>query len=232
MDAPEGNRSRTMKLALIAGLAAILTVVVLIVVSQSGEKGGDTDISSERSGDVASLEQRGDEIGDASAAVTIVEYGDLQCPVCKQYSQTAVPDLLSGPVAGGDAKMRFRNWVIIGPQSSDAAKAALAAGEQDLLWDYVELFYKNQGTENSGYVTDDFLTAIAEEIAGLDVARWQEARQSPKWDAELKAIDEEAQAAGATGTPTVVVSGPAGSSTLQGVPDAAAVEAAVEAAAG
>jgi protein-disulfide isomerase len=109
-----------------------------------------------------------------------------------------------------------------------AAKAALAAGEQDLMWSFVELFYENQGPENTGYVTDEFLLAIAEQIDGLDIEQWEQDRKDPRWDAELEAIDKEATAAGATGTPTIVVGG----ELLPGVPEASAVIDAVDQAGG
>jgi protein-disulfide isomerase len=231
MEPDQEQRQRTLKLGLAIGLAAILAVVVLIVVSQSGDKGGDTDIEGDEPAELAGLEQSGNTVGDPNAAVTVVEFGDLQCPVCKQYSQTVIPELLAGPVADGDAKLEFRNWTIIGPDSGIAAKAALAAGEQDKLWTFVELFYDNQGPENSGYVTDDFLKALAEQ-SGLDLARWDADRADPRWDAQLKQIDAEATAAGFTGTPSVLVVGPRGQQPLRGVPTASDVESAIQQASG
>lgn len=208
------------------GLTAILAVVVLIVISQSGGTGGDTEISGDELPELAGLQQQGDTIGDPAAPVTIVEFGDLQCPVCKAYSQQVIPEILTGPVKAGEAKLQFRNWTIIGPDSLPAAKAALAAGEQDRMWNFITLFYENQGTENSGYVTDEFLQAIAEQ-AGLDLPQWEQDRVDPRWDAELDAVDREAGKAGFDGTPSILVKGRGGESPLQGVPSAADVEAAV-----
>jgi protein-disulfide isomerase len=225
---PDPQRARTLKLALIVGFSAILAIVVLIVVSQSGDKGGDTDIEASENTELAELEQQGDTLGDPAAPVTIVEYGDLQCPVCRQFASQVTPEIVSGPVADGTAKLQFRNWVILGPDSEVAAKAALAAGEQNLMFDFVELFYENQGPENTGYVTDEFLLAIAEQVEGLDIGQWEEDRVAPGLDAELKAIDQEATQAGATGTPTILVDG----EVLAGVPDASAVTDAVEQAGG
>lgn len=227
----QARRQRTMKLALIAGLSAALAIVVLIVVSQSGDKSGDTAIETTSTGALADLAQRGDEVGDPDAPVTVTEFGDLQCPNCRQFANTVVPELLAGPVSKGEAKMRFRNWVILGPDSEIAARAALAAGEQNKLWDFVELFYENQGPEGSGYVTDDFLTAIAEQ-AGLDVEAWDDARSDPAYGSELKKNGADAQALGFSGTPSVLVEGPGGSFPLPGVPGAAQIQTAISQAAG
>ena len=93
---------------------------------------------------------------------------------------------MSGPVRAGTAKYEFRPWLIIGPQSKPAARAALAAGEQGRFWNYITLFYRNQGEENSGYVTDDFLTSIAKGAGVRDIAKWNADRQSTKFDSELR----------------------------------------------
>jgi protein-disulfide isomerase len=215
-----------MQLGILGGLASVLGIVLLIVLSQSGDKGGDTKIEGGPLAELSGLQQVGDTVGDPSAPVTITEYGDLQCPVCKAYSNQEIPDLLAGPVKDGQAKLRYRHWTIIGPQSKDAGKAALAAAEQNKLWTFVELFYDNQGQENSGYVTDEFLDNIAEK-AGLDVAQFDKDRANPKFTAELEAIDKEATQLHFTGTPSILVAGPGGTMPLPGVPTAANVEQAI-----
>ncbi|MBA2241101.1 MAG: DsbA family protein [Solirubrobacterales bacterium] len=110
-------------------------------------------------------------------------------------------------MASGEASLEYRNWVIIGPESVDAAQAALAAGEQDRLWQFVEAFYAAQQAENSGYVTDDFLLGIAEEAGVPDIEQWEGDRQDPGLEAELRETSQEAQQLGLTGTPSIVVEG-------------------------
>jgi hypothetical protein len=80
-------------------------------------------------------------------------------------------------VEPGDAKLISETLVFIGPDSAPAARAAFAAGQQDLYWQYAALLFENQGAENSGYVTDEFLTDLARQTEGLDVNEWNEARQ-------------------------------------------------------
>jgi protein-disulfide isomerase len=220
------RRQRLIKLVGAGVFMAVLAVVILIVASQSGDKPGDTKIEGGPLPELAGLQQEGDTVGDPNAPVTITEYGDLQCPVCKAYSNQVIPELLAGPVKDGQAKLRYRHWTIIGPQSKDAGRAALAAAEQNKLWTFVELFYDNQGPENSGYVTGEFLDNIAEK-AGLDVAQFDKDRANPKFTAELEAIDKEATQLHFTGTPSILVAGPGGTMPLAGVPSAADVEQAI-----
>ncbi len=55
----------------------------------------------------------------------------------------------------------MRTMHFLGPDSVKAARVAAGAQQQNKLWSFVETFYANQGTENSGYVTDDFLKDVA-----------------------------------------------------------------------
>lgn len=231
------ERERRKKLLTVVGatvLAAVVVVVALILVNQSSDDGGGDASSIDAElpviGVIDSLDQKDLTLGDPGAKVTISEFGDLQCPACKQFSETVVPELVakSGPVGAGDARLAFENFVIIGPQSYDAAKAALAAAEQGRGWQFIETFYGNQGTENTGYVTDDFLTGVAEAAGVGDIDAWNEARQDPKWDSVIAATESDATKAGLTGTPSVIVTGPGGEKNLGTFPSTGEIEQAVE----
>ena len=76
------------------------------------------------------------------------------------------------------------------------------------FWNYIELFYRNQGEENSGYVTDDFLTEIAKGAGVPDLSKWDSDRKSAKFDSQFASIARQANAMGFTGTPTIYVQGP------------------------
>ena len=141
--------------------------------------------------------------GVAQQGAPVVElFFDYQCPVCKQYADEILPDVITGPVKDGTANMEFENWAILGPDSTLAAKAALAAGEQNLMWSFIEAFYANQGIENSGYVTDEFLTNIAEDAGIPDIDKWNVDREKPALDDELTRIDTQASDSGFSGTPS------------------------------
>jgi protein-disulfide isomerase len=205
-----------------AALAAVIVIVVLVVVSQSGDDGGGGDVAGADAveSELSGITDRGTLLGDPDADVTIVEFGDLQCPACKAFSDKVVPDLIDQAIEPGDANMEFRNFTIIGPESVTAAKAALAASEQNRYWNFIELFYRNQGTENSGYVTDDFLTDIARGAGVSDLDAWNEDRNNPRWDKRLDETQQQAADAGFTGTPSLQVKGPGGTQTL-GTPGSA-----------
>lgn len=200
----DGNRrERLIKLASAMAFLAVVGVAVLIVITQRGP-GGDTNLE----GVVGvrdllrGLPQHGMVLGEPKAKVTLIEFGDLQCPACKAYAEETLPRLIEGSVATGKAKLEFRNFTIIGAESTPAGAAALAAGEQGRGWSYVELFYRNQGEENSGYVDDAFLTAIARGAGVPDIQRWNRDRRRSQLLAGVAETTHQAENLGFNGTPS------------------------------
>src|SRR5207248_5606750 len=117
------------------------------------------------------IPQRGLDLGDPDAPVTLVEYADLQCPYCAYWSRTTFPVLVRDYVRPGKVKLVFRGLAFLGPDSREALQVALAASAQNRLWDMVERLYAVQGPENSGWVDERLLRAIGESVPGLDVER-------------------------------------------------------------
>jgi protein-disulfide isomerase len=226
------RRSRLLRLAAGAAFLTLAAVLVLIVITAAGSgDGGDTDIEGRTA--VAKLldgiPQRQMTIGDPAAPVELIEFGDLQCPVCAAYSEEVLPEIMETQVRKGAVKIDFRNLTIIGPESVGAGAAALAAGKQGRGWSFVDLFYRNQGDENSGYADDDaFLRALAKAAGVRNLARWdaERAELTPK----VEETSQEAANLGFDGTPSFAIKGPkTGGIKLLGFPESAAeLEAAIE----
>ncbi|HEU4943858.1 MAG TPA: thioredoxin domain-containing protein [Solirubrobacterales bacterium] len=234
--AEQERRQRVVQLGSAAAFLAIVVVAVLIVIGQSQTDGGDTSLEG---ADVVRQELAGipqDELvlGDPGARVTLVEFGDLQCPVCKGYAEEVIPDVIDSKVRGGEARIEFRNFTIISEESVPAAAAAIAAGKQGRGWNFVELFYRNQGIERSGYVTDEFLTEIARGAGVPDIAKWDTDRKSRRVLSAVSADTTEAEQLGLGGTPSFAVEGPGtkGLEPLGTLGSAGEIEAAIEAALG
>jgi protein-disulfide isomerase len=209
------RRQRLIKLGSAAGFLALVILAVVLVVSQSG-KGGDASniVDTQEVSDLLDgIPQDGMTLGKPSARVKLLEFGDLQCPVCKGYSEEVLPQVIENQVQSGEAKIDFRNFIIIGPQSTPAGAAAIAAGEQGRGWNFVELFYRNQGVEDSGYATDAFLTAIAKGAGVQDIAQWNAGRKSKRVLGEVAATTAEAEQLGFSGTPSFALEGPGASGT-------------------
>jgi protein-disulfide isomerase len=219
--ATDRARKRRVQYLTLAAFAAVAVIVALIVISQSGgdDEGGGTPGNVQGTAQIAAelqgIPQDGQTLGETNAAVTVTEFGDPQCPVCKAFAEQVAPQLISAEVKTGDAKLVYEPYLIIGPDSEPAMKAALAAGEQGRFWNYLQLFYANQAQENSGYVTDQFLTDIAR-AAGVNLGAWSDSRNDPKWDAVLSKGTASAEGLGFSGTPSIVVRGPNGEQALSG----------------
>ncbi len=206
------RRQRLIKLGSAAAFLAVVVVAVLIVVASSGGgSGGDASNLKEVSEVEQLLDgipQHGMVLGEPAAKATLLEFGDLQCPFCKAFAEEILPAVIENQIASGKGKLSFNNYTIIGPQSVPAGAAALAAGKQGRGWNYVELFYRNQGEENSGYVTDEFLTAVARGAGVSDIAKWNKDRKAKSTIEEVEATTAKAQDLGFSGTPSFAVEGP------------------------
>jgi protein-disulfide isomerase len=205
------RRARLLQIAAGAVFLVLAAVVVVIVVSSSSSSSGDASNLKEVSAVdslVQGIPQENLILGDPNAKVEVIEFGDLQCPFCKAYSEEVLPPVIEGQVAQGQAKIAFRNFTIIGAQSAPAGAAALAAGAQGRGWNYIELFYRNQGKENSGYASDEFLTAVAKAAGVKNITKWNEERNRPKFTGEVKKTTAEASRLGFTGTPSFAIKGP------------------------
>lgn len=194
---------------LLAMMAAVAVAVagLLVVLSQLGGGSQET---------FAGIPQEGTTLGREDAPVKIQLYEDFQCPACAQFARETLPDLVESRVEPGEVKLVSETLAFLGPDSLKTARAALAAGAQDRYWNYGYLLFENQGAENSGYATDDFLADLAEETEGLDVEEWRAARDDAFVEEELRSVQERAEEDGVNATPTIVVSGPGGEETLRG----------------
>lgn len=158
---------------------------------------------------LAGIPQEGVALGRRDAPVTLVEFADLQCPFCAEWSRAAFPEIVRDYVRPGQVRIVFRGMAFIGPDSDEALRFALAAGGQGKLWNVTHLLYENQGGENEGWVSGDLLEAVGRAVPGLDVERTRAETSASAVDAELAAAAETAAEMGVRGTPSFAL-GPTG----------------------
>jgi protein-disulfide isomerase len=198
------------------GLIGLIVVVAVVAIVASG--GGSSSSSSSTasgSGGVAKaafvknqyagIPQKGNVLGSNSAPATMMVFADLQCPFCGEFERGAFPSIVSRYVKDGKLKVVFQPISIVGNDSVTAAHAVAAAALQNKGFDYASLFYENQGQENTGYVTEGFLTNLAKATPGLNVAKWKADLGSAKSSALLSRAQSASQAAQVNSTPTFLV---------------------------
>ena len=156
--------------------------------------------------------------GPAGASVTLVEYGDFECPYCGQ-AEPLVRELLAGD---GDLRYVWRHLPLtdVHPRAELAAEAAEAAAEQGAFWDYHALLFDHQDALKP---TD--LVSYAEQL-GLDAERFRRELRDGDHAGRVARDVESADLSGVAGTPTFFVNG----ARHHGAYDLRALKAAVKAA--
>jgi protein-disulfide isomerase len=197
---------------------AVVAAAILITVSRHGSStptppAAAADLSGVGQAQdlVSGIPSNGDTLGNPNAKVTIVEYGDLRCPVCKAFSAQELPTVVSELVRSGKAKLQLRLWPITQPQADavTANEAGYAAAQQNALWLFAELWWLNQGDETTTYASDAYIHAIASG-AGLDLTKLDAYRNSSAAADAVNATNSAANQLRLTGTPSIVVVGPGG----------------------
>jgi Na+/H+ antiporter NhaA len=138
--------------------------------------------------------------GPAGAPVTLVEYGDFECPYCGR-AEPVVRELLAG--AGDDIRYVWRHLPLeqVHPHASLAAEAAEAAGEQSAFWEMHDLLLAHQD-----HLTWRDLLGYAEQL-GLDVDRFRRDLKEHRLAARVAEDVQSAELSGVSGTPTFFVNG-------------------------
>jgi protein-disulfide isomerase len=205
------NASPKVLLAAAVGIAGIAAAIALAVAFTGGSSSPSvTTVSTlPDAGSVIQLfkgiPQQGNVLGKASAPVTMVEYIDLQCPVCRAFETETMPTIIDRYVRTGKVKVEARTIAFIGADSDRGRRAAIAASRQNRLFDFEQLLYANQGAENTGWLDDSMVTAAAKSIPGLDVQTLLNTRNSASVVDTAKRYDAEAKADGVGGTPALYI---------------------------
>ncbi len=202
-------------LAIVGGLAAVAVVVVVLVVTLGGGSKasnnypaigtlknalpGATDVQTLFKG----LPQNGLTLGNPKAPVTMVEYIDLQCPFCQQFETQVMPDIISKYVRTGKVKIETRILAFIGADSSRGRKAMIATASQNKAFNFAELLYYNQGTENTGWLNDAMVGQAVSSIPGVRVHDILNLVSSGSVSKLAKTFDAQMIADKVSGTPTL-----------------------------
>ena len=149
-------------------------------------------------------------LGSESAQITIVEFGDYQCPFCQKWNQNTKPLIEKNYIVTGKIKLVYVDFPIIGPDSIKAHAGSYCADEQGLYWQYHDFLYSNQGLENSGWTNQNNLKNLVSGISELDADSFSKCLDSGKYEDRVKENKNIATKSGATSTPYFIVIEPDG----------------------
>jgi protein-disulfide isomerase len=197
------NRRTYVVVGVLAGLVAA-TLIAASLLSASG--GGPAAPQKVFGDDTATLlegiPQKGPVLGRSDAPVTLVEFADLQCPYCAQWSQQAFPEIVQDYVLTGKVRLVFGGLSFLGGDSEQALRFAHAAGDQGKLWNVVHLLYANQGSEGSGWVTDGLLRGIGAAVPGFSTREAVDSTSSLSTEQQIADAAVLGRRLGVRGTPT------------------------------
>jgi protein-disulfide isomerase len=167
------------------------------------------------------IPQKGLFLGSPFAPVQMVMYIDLQCPICQNFETTITPELISKYIRTGKVRLEIKPWAFIGPDSTRGQKAMLAAAAQNKAFQFSQVLYDNQGTENTGWLSDSMIVQIAESVTGMNVPKLLTDRNSSTVKQQIADVASAAVVNKVTGTPTVFVGKNGTKPKLVGSPGAA-----------
>ena len=147
--------------------------------------------------------------GQDDAPITIIEFGDYQCPNCKQWFQEQKSSITSDYILTGIAKLYFIDSAWVGDDSIIAAGASYCADDQGKFMEYHSTLYNNQEGIQDGWASSDSLKQFAIDL-GLDSEMFDECLDSEKYSDRISYNTEVATSNGVEGTPHFFIVGPDG----------------------
>jgi len=148
-------------------------------------------------------------LGDDTAAVTIVEYTDYQCPYCARHATETLPSMLAEMIETGRVQYIVKDFPLdsIHPEARTAAVAARCAGEQDAYWPMHDALFARQAEWSGlGAGAADVFTTMAAGL-GLDGAAFDTCLAGGAFDAVIQTNLEEGVSLGVQGTPGFFING-------------------------
>ncbi|HXP38349.1 MAG TPA: thioredoxin domain-containing protein [Solirubrobacteraceae bacterium] len=245
-EAEAASVERRKRLILLGSVAAVVVVIIAVILVATSGGGSSTPLPPPGKNpaevpavkkvmkEIAGIPQNGNTLGSPTAPVTMQYFGDLECPICKDFTLGALPTLIQKYVRTGKMKIEYRNLETATrePETFKTQQsAALAAGKQKKGWYYIELFYNQQGEEDSGYVTEKYLQTLAQQTPGLNLATWTSDRNSPEFTNTITSDAQAANNAGFNGTPSFLIGKTGGTLTkfeYQSLTDPSSFESAID----
>ncbi len=142
--------------------------------------------------------------GSEDAPVTIIEFGDFQCPKCDQWFQSEKPTIKQDYIDTGKANLYFVDFTFLGADSMTAANASYCAEEQGKYWEFHSHLYNNQREINGGWASSTNLKFFASDV-GLDVVAFDECLDSGKYDDRVAYNTNVGALHGVEGTPAFFI---------------------------
>ena len=136
-------------------------------------------------------------MGEKTARLTMVEFGDYQCPLCSQYFNLTLRQLVEKYIKTGKVKYAFRDYPLesIHPMALKAAEAARCAGEQGKYWEMHDRLLRNQAS------IEHKVLPLHAQMLGLNIPHFEQCLDNGKYTGTVRDSIAEGKKAGVRGTP-------------------------------
>ena len=186
-------------------IGIILSIVIISVIVAYSSSSVETENLDARTHGTVSTTMGSSILGNPSAQITIVEFGDYQCHQCYNWFHNTKPTVFQNYVDTGKVNFVFMDLAFLGKDSPKAAQASYCAEDQGKYWEYHNQLYTAQESQiDNGWANSERLKAFAFSL-GLDMESFDSCLDSGKYTKRVQYNIAEAKKLGANGTPTFFI---------------------------
>ncbi|MCH8085714.1 MAG: DsbA family protein [Nitrosopumilus sp.] len=185
----------------------VVAIVVGIVASYSSAPSETVNLDMGRTHGTISTAMGSPILGDPSAPITIVEFGDYQCEQCYAWFHNTKPAIVQNYIDTGKVNLVFVDLAFLGRDSPKAAQASYCAEDQGMYWEYHNILYNSQESVDSGWANSERLKAFAFSL-DLDMTLFESCLDSEKYSKRVQYNIQQARDNGVKGTPGFFIVGP------------------------
>ena len=193
----------------------VVSIVAGIAASYSSSPSETVNLDMGRTHGTVSTAMGSPILGDPSATITIVEFGDYQCEQCYAWFHETKPAIVQDYIDTGKANLVFVDLAFLGRDSPKAAQASYCAEDQGMYWEYHDILYNLQESIDNGWANSERLKAFAFSL-DLDMELFESCLDSEKYSKRVQYNIQQARKNGINGTPGFFIVGPDGQQQISG----------------
>jgi len=193
----------------------IVVIVIGIAASYSSSSTETVNLDMGRTHGTISTAMGSPILGNPSASVTIVEFGDYQCEQCYKWYHETKSAIVRDYIDTGKVNLVFVDLAFLGKDSIPASMASYCAEDQEMYWEYHDLLYTYQESVDGGWANSERLKAFAYNL-GLDMELFESCLDNSKYLKRVQYNIQQAKDNGVRGTPGFFIVGPDGQQKIGG----------------
>jgi len=193
----------------------VVAIITGIVASYSSSSSETVNLDMGRTHGTISTAMGSPILGNPSAPITIVEFGDYQCEQCYAWYHDTKPAIVRDYIDTGKVNLVFVDLAFLGEDSIPASMATYCAEDQGMYWEYHDLLYTSQEHVDNGWANSERLKAFAFSL-DLDLELFESCLDSGKYSKRVQYNIQQARENDVRGTPGFFIVGPDGQQKIGG----------------